>query len=170
MKKFIIIVIGVMIFSASCKERSFLFTSTHRKIFENSKIDLKSLQFYSPRRKCVFLAAKTISGDKINPYNCQINSVASLARERIKIASKTKLACVKVDGTDMYISFDKAYSSLLFRETSTGYSLVTKDGFVTINGKEYWVKGDFFLRIKGKIFRKRNTDHIRAKGNTPECK
>jgi len=169
MKKTILVLL-VMVFVASCKESAFIFKPSHRRIIEQSKVDLKSIQFYSPRKKIIFVGGAETNMKQLD-NECKIKNVKKFIRNRIKLGSKMKMACAKVDGDDLYMVIDKAYSPLVFRESPQGYFLVTDpDGFVVINGKEYWTKGSFFLRIKGKIFRKSNTYHVRVKGVPVECK
>ncbi|MEI6765330.1 MAG: hypothetical protein WCM76_06785 [Bacteroidota bacterium] len=187
MKKLSILLFALVILT-SCK--FYKLTVSDRKIFEGSKMDIKSLQLYSPDYDCIFIAGVEdsrnavnekspmpsmpfpgkVAGESVNTKTCAIERISDVYHERIILRKHTKLTCTSADSTGLFVSLDKAYSPVLFKVTKDGYFHIEKNSFIKMTGKEYYVLNEVFLNVKGKFVDKHHSIIIKLKGNAPECK
>ena len=167
---FLFLVLATISISAT-PQGLFKFTPTDKMLFDEWKIDIQSLQLYSPDMKIFLTTIKGGTSNNINPKTCRIEKLDDLKTERIYFRPLTKLTCVKAEGTDLYISYDISYPPLVFFEEQDGYTLKTnKNGCIEINGKNYMCSGAFYLMVKGKTALGRNTIILPVKGASPSCK
>ncbi|MBU0763808.1 MAG: hypothetical protein KJ607_03120, partial [Bacteroidetes bacterium] len=148
------ILLVVLLFSFFNGFAQFKFSALDRAVIERNNLDLKNLQFVTPDSK-IFL--HIIDAEKSNESkdNC-IHLANDFFQEKIYFRPRTPLVCTKVDGKDIYDSFDSNYPSLLFREGKDGYYylVIEDDGTVKFNSKEYNVqvlRGDFHLEVNENI-------------------
>lgn len=171
MKKYLLLLV-VALCLASCSKHIYKFTKSDRLVFEQFKIDIKSMQLYSPPGKIFLITIDTnIYKRNIDSRSCRIEKLSDIRYSSLYLRPYTKLTCIKAEDKDLYISFDNAYPPLVFREGIDGYYLLTDNyGFFNLGGKTYMLNGKFYLMIKGKLKNKLTEIIIPVKGNKPDCK